>query len=297
MRGHLGQHHEHSEHDRHLDEVPPPEVLQARRGPRQEGGRHDQDAGRVAQRPGAKDAPELVGGDHVAEVQRHRPEGGADDGGEERARDEGQHVEHAFELAPPAGQAAQDQGRDHERQRVPHRLAEDGPERRRVVPEQEIADHDARPEPNAIQKQHGKSEPRRRPQGRHRTVEIGKLEADPSRQVIGHGNQRNGTSVKHDTAVPGPAQRREPSAHAVAAPVSASSKRCRHALGPSLIVPDRPRQPSTPRVLRRSVSSSERSRVAALGPADPQPCSGNCVNALHLDSRQRIACSLRISAI
>ena len=173
-------------------------------------GASDQDAGCVAQRPGAKDAHEFVGGDHVAEVQRHRPEGGADDGGEERADDEGQHVEDAFELASPAGQAAQDQGRDHERQRVPHRLAEDGPERRRVIPEPEVADHNARPEPSAIQKQHGKSEPRRRPQGRHRTVEIGKLEADPSRQVIAHGNQRNGNSVKHDTAVPGPAQRREP---------------------------------------------------------------------------------------
>ena len=62
--------------------------------------------GRVAKRPGAKDAPEFAGGDHVAEVQRHRPEGGADDGGEERAHDEGEHVEDAFELAPSAGQAA-----------------------------------------------------------------------------------------------------------------------------------------------------------------------------------------------
>ena len=62
---------------------------------------------------GERRARAVVGGDDVAEVQRHRPEGGADDGGEERARDEGQHVEHAFELAPPAGQAAaQQQGRD-----------------------------------------------------------------------------------------------------------------------------------------------------------------------------------------
>ena len=214
-------------------------------------------------RPGAKDAPEFVGGDHVAEVQRHRPEGGADDGGEERARDEGQHVEHAIELAPPAGQAAQDQGRDHERQRVPHRLAEDGPERRRVIPEPEIADDDARPEPNAIQKQHGKSESRRRPQGRHRTVEIGKLEADPSRQVIAHGNQRNGNSVKHDTAVPGPAQRRKPSAHAVVAPVSPRSKRCRHALlEPSLILPDRPRQPTS---LRSAGQVRHRREVGSRG--------------------------------
>ena len=192
-------------------------------------GASDQDAGRVAQRPGAKDAPEFVGGDHVAEVQRHRPESGADDGCEERARDESQHVKHAVELAPPAGQAAQDQGRDHERQRVPHRLAEDGPERCRVIPEPEVADHNARPEPSAIQEQHGKSKSRRRPQGRHRTVEIGKLEADPSRQVIADGNKRNGTPVEHDTAVPGPAQRREPSGYPVG-PVSPRSKRCHYAL-------------------------------------------------------------------
>ena len=105
----------------------------------------------------------------------------------------------------------------------------DGPERRRKVPEQEIADHDARPQPNAVQEQHGEAHARRRPQGRHRTVEIGELEADPSRQVIGPGEQRDGTSVQHDAAVPGPAQRRDPSAHAVAALVRASSKRCRHA--------------------------------------------------------------------
>ena len=242
LRRHLGQHHEHSEHDRHLDEVPPPEVLQARRGPRQDGGRQNQDAGRVAKRPGAKDPREFVGGDHVAEVQRHRPEGGADDGGEERAHDEAQHVEHAIELAPPAGNAAQDQGGNNQRQRVPHRLPEDGPERRRVIPEPEVANDDARPEPNAIQKQHGKSESRRRPQSRHRTVEIGKLEADPSRQVVADGHQSDGNSVEHDTAVPCPVQRREPSAHAVAAPVSPSSKRCRDALPrrPSLIVPNRP---------------------------------------------------------
>ena len=203
LRRHLGQHHEDGEHGRHLAEDSPADVLQAGGGPRQEGGRQDQDAGRVAQRPRAKDAREVVGCDHVAEEQRRRPEGGTDNGGEERARDNGEHVEHALELAPPAGQAAQDQRRDDERQSVPHRLAQHGPERGRVIPQPEIADHNPRPEPNAIQKQHGKSEPRRRPQRRHRTVEIGKLEADPSGQVITHGNQRNGASVQHDTAVPG----------------------------------------------------------------------------------------------
>ena len=34
----------------------------------------------------------------------------------------------------------------------------DGPERRRIVPEQEIADHDARPQPNAVQEQHGEAQ-------------------------------------------------------------------------------------------------------------------------------------------
>jgi hypothetical protein len=155
-------------------------------------------------------------------------EGGADDGGDQRAGDEGEHVEHAFQLAPPARQAAQQQRRDHERQRVPDRLTEDRSKRRRIVPEQEIADHDARPQPNAVQEQHGEAQARRRPQGRHRTVEIGELEADPSRQVIAQREQRNGTSVEHDTAVPGRAPHRDRSAHAVAALVRASSKRCRH---------------------------------------------------------------------
>ena len=278
LRRHLGQHHEHSEHDRHLDEVPPPEVLQARRGPRQDGGRQNEDAGRVAKRPGAKDPREFVGGDHVAEVQRHRPEGGADDGGEERAHDETQHVEHAIELAPPAGQAAQHQGRDHERQRVPHRLAEDGPQRRRVIPEPEVADDNPRPEPSAIQKQHGKSESRRRPQSRHRTVEIGKLEADPSRQVIAHRNQRNGNSVKHDTAVPGPAQRRKPSVHAVVVLVSPRSKRCRHALpraesnraGPATATNLAEKHPALSRAPTSGRVKGSRSSAPPLASASPQ---------------------------
>ena len=157
VAGAICQHHEQCEHDcprRGAAGGCP----SSRTWPRQEGGRSDQDAGRSPASMCERRA-EVVGGDHVAEVQRHWPEGGADDGGEERARDEGQHVEHAFELATPAGQAAQNQGRDHERQRVPHRLAEDGSERRRVIPEQEIADHNAGPEPNAIEKQHGKSNP------------------------------------------------------------------------------------------------------------------------------------------
>ena len=93
----------------------------------------------------------------------------------------------------------------------------DGDKRRREVREQEVADHDARPQPNAVQEQHGEAEPRGRPQGRHRTVEIGKLETDPTRQVIGHGDQRDRTHVEHDTAVTGPAQHRDPTAHAAGA--------------------------------------------------------------------------------
>ena len=116
---------------------------------------------RVAQRPRPEDAPELVGGDHVAQAQRERPERRADERRDERARDEGQHVRDPLELAAPAGEAPQQQRSDDDGDRVPDRLREHRAERRRVVAEEEVADDDRRPQPDPVEEQDRQAEARR----------------------------------------------------------------------------------------------------------------------------------------
>ena len=90
LRRERGQRHQQREHERALEQLRPPEPVQAR--PREDHRRDDQHAGRVAERPRPHDPPELVGLDHVAEAQRERPERRADHRGDQRARDERQHV-------------------------------------------------------------------------------------------------------------------------------------------------------------------------------------------------------------
>ena len=147
-------------------------------------------AGGVAKRPGAKHLPELVSRDHVAQPQRQRPERGTDHRRDQRAGDEGEHVGDPIQPATPTREAAQEQRGDHDRDGVPERLGEHRPQRCRVVAEEQIADHDRGPQADAVEEQHGEAEAGRRPQGGHRAVEVGQLEADATGAVVRERHER-----------------------------------------------------------------------------------------------------------
>ena len=187
---------EQDQHDRALRELAPPEAVEPGARPRQDHRRHHEHAGGVAERPGPEDAPELVGGDHVAQAQRQRPERRADERRDQRARDERQHVRDPLQRAAPAREAAQQHRGDHERDRVPDRLRQDRPERRREVAEEQVADHDPRPQPHPVEEQDREAEARRRPQRGDRTVQIGQLEPDPTGEVVRQRGERERARVE-----------------------------------------------------------------------------------------------------
>ena len=180
---------------------------EAGRRPGEDHRRDDEHAGGVAERPGAEDLPELVGGDHVAEAQRQRPERGADQRRDQRAGDEGDHVGDALEPGAAAGEAAQQQRGDHERDGVADRLRQHRPERRRVVAEEQVADHDRGPQADAVEEQHRQAEPGGRPQRRHRAIEIRQLEADPPGAVVQGGDQHERPDVaRHGASLNRPSE-------------------------------------------------------------------------------------------
>ena len=160
------------------------DATNARRRPREDDRRDDEHPGGVAEGPGPEDAPELVGGDHVAEAQRERPERRADQRRHQRAGHEGDHVRDPLEPAPAIGQPPQEQRPDDHGERVPDRLREDRAERRRVVAEEEVADDDRGPQPDSVEEQDCQAESRRWPQRGDRAVEVGKLEPDAAGQVV-----------------------------------------------------------------------------------------------------------------
>ena len=64
-----------------------------------------------------------------------------------RADDEREDVSDAVQAGPPAGQEQEQHGPDDDLERVPDRLAEDRPPRRREVGDEQVADDDPGPEP------------------------------------------------------------------------------------------------------------------------------------------------------
>ena len=100
-----------------------------------------------------------------------------------------------FMPTPPQQDDAGDQ-----RERVADRLAGDRAERLREVGEQEVADHDAGPEPDAVQEQDGEAEPGGRPEGRDGAVQVGELEPEPAGEVVGRGHQSDRAEVHDDGA-------------------------------------------------------------------------------------------------
>ena len=134
---------------------------------------------------------------------------------------------------PPTRQPAQQRGRHHQRERVADRLTDDGAERRRVVPQPQVADHDPGPQAKAVQEQHRQAQPGGRPQRGHRPVQVRELEADPPGEVVRHRNTRDGEHVQHQRARPRPPELDDPAA----AVDRAGDGRCIHGLAASLFAP------------------------------------------------------------
>ena len=143
---------------------------------------------------------------------------------------QGEHVGDPIQPAAPAREAAQEQRGDHERDGVPERLGEHRPERRRVVAEEQIADHDRGPQADAVEEQHGEAETGRRPQRRHRAVEVGQLEADATGAVVRERHDRDRDHIEHRPRVLSAAQGIDLLPHRVAARAESAEGRCAHGL-------------------------------------------------------------------
>ena len=167
------------------------EALESQGRPREDERCDHENAGGVAECPGAKHPPELVSRDHVAQAQRQRPERGTHHRRDQRAGDEGEYVGDPLQPATSTREAAQQQRGNHECDGVPERLGQHRPQWRRVVAEEQIADHDRGPQADAVEEQHGEAEAGRRPQRRHRAVEVGQLETDPPGDVVQERHERD----------------------------------------------------------------------------------------------------------
>ncbi len=222
--------HQHGEHDRAFHELAPVDGPQTRGRPREDKRCDDEDTGGVAEHPGAKHLPELVGRDHAAQPQRQRSERGTDHRRDQGAADEGEHIGDPIQPATPAREAAQEQRGDHDRDGVPERLGEHRPQRRRVVGQQQIADHDRGPQADAVEEQYGEAETGRRPQRRHRAVEVGQLEADATCAVVRERHDRDREHVERWPRVLSAAQGIDPLTHRGAAGAESAWGRCAHGL-------------------------------------------------------------------
>jgi hypothetical protein len=168
----LGEQDEDHEQRGPLDELTAAQALEPVDRPGQHQRRHHQRAREVRQPPRPPHLDEVPGGDHASQAQRGRAEGRADRGADGGRRREREHVADAVHRGPAAREPAQDQGRDDDLERVARRLAEHGPQRRREVGDEQIADHDARPQARSVQRQDRDADADRRPQRGHRPVEI-----------------------------------------------------------------------------------------------------------------------------
>ena len=179
----------------------------ATRSPDEEERRKDKSAGEVGQPPGPKHAAELRGRDHVAEPERDDPERGADQRADDRADDECQDVPDTFEVTPPSGQAKEQQRCDDDLERVPDRLAEDRPPRRREVGHEQVACDDPGPEARSPDHECGDANADRRPQRRHASVQVGEMKTSSRRSVVEPGDHADLDRIPSEAPRPRPPPR------------------------------------------------------------------------------------------
>ena len=230
LRGQLRQRDEHDQHDETLHELAPVQAPQTGGRPGQDQRGDDEHAAGVAQSPGPKHLPELVSRDHVAQLQRQRAERGTDHRRDQRADEECEHVGDPVEPTAATRQPAQEQSRDHERHGVPDRLREHRPQRGGEVAECQITDHDRRPQAHAIEEQHGEAETGRRPQGGHRAIQVGQLEADAAGDVVRQRHDRHTEHIERQPPVLPAAQGIDPRPHRIATGVNSAGQPCPHGL-------------------------------------------------------------------
>ena len=122
------------------------------------------------------------------------------------ARDhEGEHVADAIHRRPAAGQPPQQHRRHDDLERVADGLPQHRAERAREVGDEQVADHDARPQARAEQDERGDADADRRPQRGHRPVEVRQAQADLRRPVVEPGERDHRADIQ-----PPPPGRRRP---------------------------------------------------------------------------------------
>ena len=194
----LRQRHQDGNHDDALRDLTPVEAPESRGSPGEDERCDHEDARSVPERPGARHLPELVGRDHVAEAQRQRPERGAHHRRDQRGGDERQHVGDPLQPASATRETAHQQCGGHQRDGVPERLGQHRPERRRVVAEEQVANHDRGPQADAVEDEHSETEAGRRPQRRHGAVEVGQLETDAPGEVVPERHDGEREHIDHE---------------------------------------------------------------------------------------------------
>ena len=194
----LGQQHQGGDERGALDQVPAREPAPAAGRPREDQRRDHERAREVRQPPRPPDLRELVLGDDVPQAQRRGAEARADERPHRGGRHEREDVAHPFQAGPTADQAAQEHGRDDHLERVADRLAEHRSQRRGEVRDQEVADDDAGPQPRPVEHEGGDPDPDRRPQRRHRAVQVRQPQADLRGCVVHRRQEADRDPQEHE---------------------------------------------------------------------------------------------------
>ena len=209
LRRHLDQDDQHRKHHRALRE------LHARHPPRP-APRPDEDEAERRRAPPRNRAshqvrktlpnsPALI---TSPSLQRHDAEHRADQRPDRGTDDEREHIPDALEPDPPSGQPTEQNRRDDDLERVPERLAQHRPPRRREVGHQQVADHDRRPD--ARPEDHERSHPdaHRRPQRRDAPVQVRQVKTGARGSVVQPGDDADLDAVPREPSEPGSRQDR-----------------------------------------------------------------------------------------
>ena len=97
---------------------------------------------------------------------------------------------------PPASRRSRT-AREHDLERVAQRLSQHRPERRGEVADEQVADHDARPQARPPQHERGDAHADRRPQRGHRPVQVGQAQADLGGRVVRRGQDQDRQRIAH----------------------------------------------------------------------------------------------------
>ena len=198
MRGHLDQDDQHRKHHRALRELHARHPPRPAPRPNKDERSKDQRPREIAEPPGPKDAAELPGLDHITQPQRHDAEHRADQRPYRGTEHEREHIPDPLEPDPSSSQPTEQNRRNNDLERVPERLTQHRPPRRREVGHQQVADDDSRPDARPQNHERSHPHPHRRPQRRHAPVQVRQVKTGARSHVVQPGDDAHLDAVPRE---------------------------------------------------------------------------------------------------